>query len=206
MGSTYSAIERSIPGIAFSASNSEIAYTNITNTTNPATYAAQVAADIVQGILEATPEGQAVLPLGYGINVNIPALNDTYQSPPVVKSRLTGNADVDIAVYNATTGTFRYANIEPPAAGVNQCINGDCSLPGETYVVESGMTSISVYTVDYDAPATYTTDLVFDKFDAFAVGGNGTSGSGSGSGRGWGGKWGNPGKGWVRRSVDYRHS
>ncbi len=37
------------------------------------------------------------------------------------------------------------------------CINGDCSLPGETLVLNAGCyTSVSVFTVDYDAPLSGT--------------------------------------------------
>jgi 5'-nucleotidase len=65
--------------------------------------------------------------------------------------RLTRGADVDSAVYNSTTGLFTYANVLP--AGANQCINDDCSLPGETTILSSGcLSSVSVFTVDYDAP------------------------------------------------------
>lgn len=53
--------------------------------------------------------------------------------------------------FNSTTGLFSYGSTV--AAGVNACINGDCSLPGETNVVSSGcFSSVSVFTVDYHAP------------------------------------------------------
>jgi hypothetical protein len=36
---------------------------------------------------------------------------------------------------------------------VNRCINGNCALPGETSVVDEGCyASLSVFSVDYDAP------------------------------------------------------
>jgi hypothetical protein len=36
---------------------------------------------------------------------------------------------------------------------LNVCINGDCSLPGETSFLDKDCkTSVSVFTVDYDAP------------------------------------------------------
>lgn len=64
---------------------------------------------------------------------------------------MTGGAEVDTAVLNETTGLFSYGSVEP--AGLNTCINGDCSLPGETNVVDSGcFSSVTVFTVDYDAP------------------------------------------------------
>ena len=42
MGATYYAIERNIPGIAYSASNPTQSYTTLTNTSNPATWAAEL--------------------------------------------------------------------------------------------------------------------------------------------------------------------
>ena len=96
-----------------------------------------------------------LLPLGYGLNVNYPAItslvNDSCVNPKFIQSRLIGGADVDKALFNATTGLFRYGDIVGP--GANTCINGDCSLPGETDVVSSGcFSAVSVFTVDYDAP------------------------------------------------------
>lgn len=162
LGAAYAAVERSIPALAFSASNPSIAFANVTNGSNPATWAAGVSAQIVDLFAGRTAEGARVLPLGYGVNVNIPELNSSAM-PEVVASRLTGNAVVDIAAYNETTGLFHYESLEPPAAGVNVCYNGDCGLPGETDVVASGKVSVSVFTVDYDAPSIGYTDMVFEK-------------------------------------------
>jgi 5'-nucleotidase len=54
--------------------------------------------------------------------------------------------------FNATTGLFKNQLIyNTPALDV--CINGDCSLPGEAYFLDKDCkTSVSVFTVDYDAP------------------------------------------------------
>lgn len=72
--------------------------------------------------------------------------------PPFIQTRMTGGAEVDKAVFNAKTGLFNYGD-DTPANGINTCINGDCSLPGETVVVGSGcFSSVSVFTTDYDAP------------------------------------------------------
>lgn len=38
------------------------------------------------------------------------------------------------------------------AEGLDDCLSGDCSLPGERKTVESCQSSISVFSVDYDAP------------------------------------------------------
>lgn len=176
LGATYAAVSRSISGIALSASNPSIAYMNVTNSSNPATWAAKASFAVVEQFINNTGEDQRVLPLGYGVNVNIPELTDD-TLPTVVKSRLTGEANTDVAVYNEIDGTFTWANLEPVAAGVNACYNGNCSLPGETSVVANGSISVSVFTIDYDAPSIPYTDMVFAKVDAlFGDGGNGTTG------------------------------
>ncbi|KAF2132980.1 acid phosphatase precursor [Dothidotthia symphoricarpi CBS 119687] len=164
VGATYAAISRSIPGIALSASNRAVPYFNVTGPSHPAALAAQVSYAVVNEFITNTPTGQAVLPLGYGINVNIPTLvNGTM--PPVYKTRLTGDANTDVAIYNETTGLFDWGNLDPVAAGVNACYNGDCNLPGETWVVAGGGVSVSPFTIDYTAPDTANTDLVFAKVD-----------------------------------------
>ncbi|ETN44407.1 5'/3'-nucleotidase SurE [Cyphellophora europaea CBS 101466] len=161
MGGTYAAIGRSIPGIAFSAANSEQrSYTWINETTksghpDPAVIQAQLAYTIVSQLINSTKPGERILPYGYGIGVNTPVItslsNDSCIAPPFVQTRLTGGAFTDTAVYNATRGTFTYGNLQ--TEGLNRCINGDCALPGETDVVDGGCySSVSVFTIDYDAP------------------------------------------------------
>lgn len=109
----------------------------------------------MQSLVNSTAPGQRILPLGYGVSVNTPYItsltNDSCVSPPFIQTRLTGGADYDKAVFNATSGLFSYTNIVPP--GGNRCINGNCLLPGETDVLHDGcQSSVSVFTVDYDAP------------------------------------------------------
>ncbi|KAF7561320.1 hypothetical protein G7046_g2823 [Stylonectria norvegica] len=160
-GAAYAATHRGIPAIATSASNGEVAYFEITNKTNPATWAAKVAIKVIEQFIDTTPEGGAVLPIGYGVNVNIPPLTKKNHDPDIVQTRFSGNAHVNEAVLDPDQLTFTWANIKPYAAGVNACINGDCSLPGETYVVEKGGVSVSFYTVDYSAPSSwYTKSLI----------------------------------------------
>lgn len=103
-----------------------------------------------------TRPGERILPDGYGISVNTPYItsltNDSCVDPPFIQSRLTGGADYDQAVFNATSGLFKYKNIVPIGGG-NTCINGNCDLPGETEILNDGcQSSVSVFTVDYDAP------------------------------------------------------
>ncbi|KAL1632175.1 hypothetical protein SLS56_003909 [Neofusicoccum ribis] len=162
MGATYAAVGRGVPAIALSASSvgGQRSYEWINATTasgypDPATVHAELTVKLVQQLVKATPKGERILPLGYGINVNFPTItsftNDSCVDPPFILTRLTGGALTDTAVYNETTKLFRYGDII--GDGVNICINGDCSLPGETEVIESGCRSaVSVFTVDYDAP------------------------------------------------------
>ncbi|KAG4263832.1 hypothetical protein LB506_010890 [Fusarium annulatum] len=160
-GAAYAATNRGIPAIAISASNQEVPYFEVKNKTNPATWAAQASVKFVENFIATSPKNGPLLPLGYGVNVNLPVLTKKNQNPDFVQTRFTGNAHVNEAVLDKEKGTFTWANIKPYAAGVNACINGDCSLPGETYVVENGKASVSFYTVDYSAPSTeYTKSLI----------------------------------------------
>lgn len=163
-GAAYSAVSRNLPAIAFSAGNlGQRVYTEVNTTAetasglaDPATISAQLSLQIIQGLANNTAPGDRLLPFGYGLNVNWAEIdtlkaNPTCVDPPFYQTRFTGGALTDIAVRNSTTGVFRYAEIY--TEGVNACINGDCSLPGETEVVDSGCYgSVSVFTIDYSAP------------------------------------------------------
>ncbi|KAM0668805.1 hypothetical protein ACQRIU_002367 [Beauveria bassiana] len=151
-GAAYAATHRSIPAIALSGSNREVPYFDVKNGSDPATLVAKVAVKVVDQVIRSGPKGGPLLPLGYGLSVNIPELKANGTEPEIVRTRMTGNAQVNEAVWDPKKGIFTWANLKPYAAGVNACVHGDCSLPGETYVVENGGISISIYTVDYDAP------------------------------------------------------
>lgn len=169
VGATIAAISRSIPGFATSASNKAVPYFNVTGASHPAAQAAKVTFDIVNEFIKNTPEGQQVLPLGYGVNINMPELvNGT--TPPVVKSRLTGQANTDVAVFNETTGLFTWDNVDPVAAGINAAYSGDTSLPGETWVVGGGSISVSAFTLDWSAPSIEYTDSVYGKAESLFSG------------------------------------
>lgn len=159
----YVTTERSIPSIAISASNKKLSYLDIKNETNEATWIAQVAVKIVDQVIKSAPKGAPLLPLGYGLSVNIPPLTKNNTSPKIVHARMSGNAQISEAVLDPKKGTFSYANLKPYAAGINVCINGDCSLPGETYVVAHGQVSISIYIVDYDSPTSAYTDHIVSR-------------------------------------------
>ncbi|EUC38230.1 hypothetical protein COCCADRAFT_1034 [Bipolaris zeicola 26-R-13] len=175
VGSTFAAISRSIPGIATSASNRAVPYFNVTGPSHPAVLAAKASFGIVNEFIKNTPAGQKVLPLGYGVNVNIPELTNATSSPPVFKTRLTGNAETDVAVYNETTGLFTWDNVNPLAAGINAQYNGDASLPDETWVVAGGGISVSAFTMDWSAPVSGYTDAVYAKASALFSSGSGNA-------------------------------
>ena len=149
IGSTYAAVERGIPGIAFSAGNTtHRSYTAVGNNTNDV--AVLNAAAAVKVVSQLAKTSGRLLPVGYGLNVNLPIMNTSCSSPAYYQTRLTGGAVVDKAVFNATTRTFTFGSDIDPA--INTCINGDCSLPGETNIVLGCSVAVSVFTTDYDAP------------------------------------------------------
>lgn len=160
IGTAYTAIEKGIPAIAFCATYSvQTPYFQVNTITvvglqDPATITARLSASLAQQLIT-NAKGGRILPLSYGLNVNIPLItsftNNSCVNPPIIQTRMTGGADVDTAVYNATTGLFTFGNLA--TNGTNTCSNGDCSLPGETGVLATGCRSaVSVFTVDYDAP------------------------------------------------------
>lgn len=162
-GAAYSATERGIPAIALAGSNEKGSYKDVTNATHPATLVAKASLKVIKQVISSAPKGGPLLPLGYGLTVNIPPLTPENASPKIVQTRMTGNAHVNTAVRNKTDGTFTWANIKPYSAGVNACNSGDCSLPGETYVVENGGISVSVYITDYTAPEGEYSDSIMKR-------------------------------------------
>ncbi|KAG8531725.1 uncharacterized protein KY384_003357 [Bacidia gigantensis] len=170
IGATYAAVERGIPGIAYSDATAEQrSYTYINKTTptgypDRATIYAQASVDLVQQVIAGASNKSQLLPYGYGISVNYPFVtsftNTSCVKPKFIQTRMTGGAQVDKAVFNETSKLFTFGNTDGP--GLNTCINGDCSLPGETTVVNGPNceSSVSVFTVDYDAPSTKATAAV----------------------------------------------
>ncbi|KAK2624415.1 hypothetical protein QTJ16_006365 [Diplocarpon rosae] len=163
LGATYTAVERGIPAIGISAANHEVtSYKSVNRTTaiglrDPATITAQLTANLAQQLIHnvAARGGGRLLPLGYGLHVNIPYITSFTSAdcvdPRFVHTRLTGSALVNKAVFNERTGLFTWTGHVDP--GLNQCIHGDCSFPGETAVLNKGcQSSVTPFTVDYDAP------------------------------------------------------
>lgn len=210
LGYTYVSVGRDIPAIAFSSGNSEHrAYTEVNKTTpsghpDPATIQGQLVVDVVSALVNSTPSGERLLPSGYGISVNTPYIssltNDSCVQPPFYNTRMNRDAIWDVAVYDEASGTFTYADYTPEQGG-NVCINGDCSLPGETGVLDSGCaSSVSVFTVDYDAPLGNNLTDVRSRLSSVVKNMEGT-GTGSGAGYGGHGGWGKhmpPSKGGPR--------
>lgn len=164
IGATYTAVERDIPGIAFSSPNAEQSYLEIANETDslPTQYA-ELSVGLVNRLAKATPKGGRLLPYGYGLNVNYPLLNSSCTSPPFVASRTAGGAGMPKLALNTTTGVFGIAGgnyFGVVSKGLNQCYNGDCSEPGESVVVTACESAVSIFTVDFDAPQNKQTTLV----------------------------------------------
>ncbi|TKY87465.1 hypothetical protein EX895_003479 [Sporisorium graminicola] len=167
IGASYFSVERSVPSIAFSASTDIRQYTTL-NLSNPddesvkiATYSSNFVT-IVSDEAKRSNSSARILPLGIGLTVNYPKIAPTGNCSNLtwVHSRLTGKAIIDRFVLNATTGLPTYADLV--SAGLNTCISGNCSLPGETDVIQNGkcQASASLYSVDYDAPTNATSDFV----------------------------------------------
>ncbi|TPX11656.1 uncharacterized protein E0L32_007635 [Thyridium curvatum] len=165
IGSTYTAIQRNIPGIAFSAANPTSSYLEVNSTNHPATLAAVQAVKFVNKLAKNTPAGKPLLPLGYGINVNIPNLNSTCSSPRLVQTRFSGKSGMPKLAFNETSGLVGLAGspsnyLGYVTEGANQCINGDCKLVGESVAVLECETAVTIFTVDYTAPVNDKTDGV----------------------------------------------
>lgn len=197
IGATYTAIERGIPGIAFSASNNASGYVSrptartadspplvftlitsphsrlalqqeldLENPNEPSNLIAVASANFVNSFASQrlhkrsyTPKNQGlgkssnrILPYAIGLNVNYSPLNSSScKTPEWVHTRLTGGAVTDKLVIGSD-GLPAYENYSPEN-GLNTCINGDCSLPGETTEVEKGCrAAVSIFSTDYDAP------------------------------------------------------
>ncbi|KAI0670672.1 5'/3'-nucleotidase sure [Trametes maxima] len=155
VGATYTAVERGLPAIAFSAGNGthRSFTTNSGEASDPANLAAKVVADLVRAVSDKVNVTQErLLPLGVGLSVNIPTFGpgSNCTAPPFTFTRLTGGATVDQISIDPTTGFPVTQNIE--TRGINANINGIREDPGETPTSAGCETAVSIFTVDYDAP------------------------------------------------------
>ncbi|KAJ9119363.1 hypothetical protein QFC24_005834 [Naganishia onofrii] len=182
LGAAYVAVGRGVPAVAFSAGNSTKRSYKDWNPEDPTDIAnvhAKLGANLVSALAYGVDisKGEKVLPTSLGLNVNFPKINceqsskkqerglaadlllidslATCQGLPMVQTRLTGSALTDKVVFNAA-GFPTYGDLAG-ASGINNCVTGDCSLPGETLIATTTcMSSVTAFSVDYDAPQAYT--------------------------------------------------
>lgn len=114
-----------------------------------------LSANLVTKLASQRGSGKRIFPLGIGASVNYASgtgLNSRCTKAKFYQTRLTGGAFTDKIVINSTTGLPTYQNFAAP--GLNVCLSGDCSLPGETNIIaqDNCSATVSLYSVDYDAP------------------------------------------------------
>ncbi len=163
VGATYFAVGRGIPAIAFSGTNKRSSYLTLTDDElNPSNIYAKKVTEIVNALFEKAGDNPRVLPLSVGLNVNLPDVGTDSKigctNPSFKYTRITGSSAItDKLVYNATTGLFKYGDYI--SAATQSCINGDCTLPDETSILntrDSCVGSISAFSIDYDTPTELT--------------------------------------------------
>lgn len=160
IGATYNAVYRGVPGVAFSGSNSNNSFfkdsLDLNDPLEPSTIYANLVVDFVQQLFKAQGDNSRTLPLGVGLNVNLPKVgyqDESCTAPGWVFSRFTGEyaSGADL-VYNETSNSFVW-NDDGKFPGMAVCNNGDCSLQSEDFVIDDlkCKTSVSAFSVDYDA-------------------------------------------------------
>ncbi|KAL0947264.1 hypothetical protein HGRIS_013385 [Hohenbuehelia grisea] len=155
IGAAYASVERSIPAIALSAGNGthRSFTTNTGSKTDPANIAGRLTANFVAALARGVNTKKSrLLPLGVGIGINFPTFGpgNPCVAPPFTLTRLTGGATIDKVVINPATGFPTFTNLVTD--GINVKLNGLHNLPGETVVNAGCKTSVSVFSIDYDAP------------------------------------------------------
>lgn len=159
VGASYASVERGYPAIAFSASTDPRDYTtlNFDDKDDESIRIATFSANLVTALADAVPKGKKLLPLGLGASVNYAeSVGDAKacgSKPNWTHTRLTGGAYIDKIVLDDKTGLPTYENLAAP--GLNTCLSGRCSLPGEQDTVNKDKcaATLSIYSVDYDAPS-----------------------------------------------------
>lgn len=159
IGGSYVAVERGYPAIAFSASTSQRDYKTLDfeDADDESIRIATETANLVTA-LSSNTHSDRILPLGLGGSVNYGAGVGNESCSNGAKwqhTRLTGGAYVDKIVLNEQN-LPTYKNIV--GKGLNRCVNGDCSLPGEQNAINDDKCAgtLSIYSVDYDAPSSAT--------------------------------------------------
>lgn len=159
IGAAYTAVYRGIPAVAFSGSTTNNSFykdsLDLDDPKEPATIYGNLIVDFVNQLFSSQGGNDRTLPLGVGLNVNIPKVgyqDESCTAPKWVFSRLTGvpAAGADL-LYNETSNSFAW-NENGKFPGLAVCNNGDCSLPSEPTVTdEHCLTAVSVFSVDFDA-------------------------------------------------------
>lgn len=169
IGAANFAIDRGYPAIAFSAQYDNHSYYKdgwLPNKDNKQYYSniyADKVVELVATLEQSAGENPQLLPLGVGLNVNFPYVGDVAEStynmtctnPEYVFTRMSPAGIAWSCFFNETTGAFDWLDLTPnDLQGANMPYNGDLTLPGETVISgpQTCKSSISVFTVDYDAP------------------------------------------------------
>jgi len=118
---------------------------------DPANIAATLTANFVAALTEGLKKHERILPLGVGLNINLPTFSANCTEPPFTLTHLTGGAVIDQLVIRNTTGFPQWVNLVAP--GLNAANSGNPHLPGETPTSATCKTSVSIFSVDYDAPS-----------------------------------------------------
>jgi 5'-nucleotidase len=119
---------------------------------DPATYTGGPAANLAQQLITNAKSGR--IPQGYGVSVNVPLIasvtSNSRINPPFIHAHLTGGADIDSAAYKATIGSLPVI-ISPHQAQINAS-TATAPCHARHHFVLGCQSSVSVFTVDYDAP------------------------------------------------------
>lgn len=157
IGATYTAVNRGLPAVAFSGSNSNNSFFKDDEGKEdeelfaPNIYAKKIV-EFVERLFESHKNHPSLLPITTGINVNFPTVGKDCPSPEWVFTRLSGKDSVSPDLtYNKTSGLFvwQYGTFE----ATEQTIFGDNLLPSESWILldQTCKSSVSVFSIDYDA-------------------------------------------------------
>lgn len=152
-----------MPAIAFSANSDARSYQDWSpsNSSDPSNMIGTATANFVTSYADSLSSSSTpLLPQGVGMSVNYATIDSTCAksgtAPVWARTRLTGSAYIDELTLDEETGLPTYSDVVPASGkGLNTCLSGDCSLPGETAYLAEDTTckaSVSVFSVDYDAP------------------------------------------------------
>lgn len=157
MGATYSAVNRGIPAIAFSGSNSNNSfYKDDVSKENDKTFTPNILAkkvvQLVDALFASYHNHPNMLPVTTGLNVNFGPVGADCMDPEYVFTRLDGPDSMTPSLaMNQTTGLPVWSFGYYPATFT--CVFGDCDLPSEAWLIteKTCKASVSLFSIDYDA-------------------------------------------------------